>query len=299
MKDWLIRQLVRWMTPRLRFIWHNPDHWRYVEAQGYHVTPVHFYQPIPDTSALDEHYRSEYSMAGIDWHEDKQLDLLRDIFPRYAEEYRTFHDSLQAEGRFAGRTPEFVGYDPYVYHCMIRHFQPKRIVEVGAGFSTLVAANALRLNGGARITAIEPYPNDDLAALAGEVEVLKRAAQAVELDFFQQLGNGDFLFIDSSHVVKTGSDVCYLVLEALPKLQRGVLVHFHDIFLPYDYPRHWLTDRRVFWNEQYLVQAWLMHNQRAVIRFANRYMSARHQDLLAEAFPHEQRRGGGSLWVQV
>ncbi|MCY3573749.1 MAG: class I SAM-dependent methyltransferase [Chloroflexi bacterium] len=261
--------------------------------------PVHFYHPIPDTGALDDVYRSTTGMAGIDWRENEQLQLARDVFPRYAEEFRAFNDSLLAETRFAGNKPEFVGYDPYVYHCMIRHFQPSRIVEVGAGYSTVVASHAARLNGDANITAIEPYPNAYLASIADKVQVVRQMAQAVDLDFFRQLESRGILFIDSSHVVKTGSDVCYLVLEALQILQSGVLVHFHDIFLPSDYPRHWLTERRVFWNEQYLVQAWLAHNQRAKIRFANRYMAARHQDLLTEAFPHEERQGGGSLWVQV
>ncbi|MCY4147146.1 MAG: class I SAM-dependent methyltransferase [Chloroflexi bacterium] len=299
MKNWLIGLLARWMTPRLRYIWHNPELWRDAQARGWHVTPVHFYHPIPDTGALDDVYRSTTGMAGIDWRENEQLQLLRDIFPRYAEEFRRFNDSLLSAAPFAAQKPEFVGYDPYVYHCMIRHFQPSRIVEVGAGYSTVVASHAARLNGDANITAIEPYPNAYLASIADKVQVVRQMAQAVDLDFFRQLENRDILFIDSSHVVKTGSDVCYLVLEALPILQSGVLVHFHDIFLPYDYPRHWLTDRRVFWNEQYLVQAWLAHNQRAKIRFANRFMAARHQDLLAKTFPHEERQGGGSLWVQV
>ena len=299
MKTWIIKQLVRWMTPRLRFIWHDPDLWRYVEAQGYHVTPVHFYQPIPDTGTLDAVYRDRSAMVGIDWIESSQLELLCEVFPPYADEYRQFQSDFQADGRFSGRRLEFVGYDPYVYHCMIRRFQPEHIVEVGAGFSTLVAANAARLNDSTEITAIEPYPNNFLSSLAGEIQHVKRGAQDIEIEFFERLKENDILFIDSSHVVKTGSDVCYLILEVLPRLQSGVIVHFHDIFLPFDYPRHWLEKRRVFWNEQYLVQAWLVHNQRARILFANRYMSERHKDLLMKAFPSETRNGGGSLWVQV
>ena len=154
MKKWIIKQLVRWMTPRLRFIWHDPDRWRYVEAHGYHVTPVHFYQPIPDTGTLDAVYRDQSAMVSINWNENSQLELLSEVFPRYAEEYRQFQSDFQADDRFAGRRLEFIGYDPCVYHCMIRHFQPEQVVEVGAGFSTPVAANAARLNGNTKITAI-------------------------------------------------------------------------------------------------------------------------------------------------
>ena len=299
MKQWLIKQLVKWMTPRLRFITHNPALWRYVESQGYHVTPVHFYQPIPDTQKLDETYRAESAMAGIEWHETAQLQLLSQSFPKYAAEYQEFFDAFRSDANFAGKRLEFMGHDPHIYHCMIRHFQPKVVIEVGGGFSTCVAANAARLNSDTRVIAVEPYPNDYLQSLAGEIQHVKQRAQAIELEFFDQLQANDILFIDSSHVVKTGSDVCYLVLEVLPRLSKGVIVHFHDIFLPFDYPREWLEQRHLFWNEQYLVQAFLMHNQRVRILLANSFMGKRHRALLEQTFPGSEGIGGGSLWLQV
>ena len=157
MKRWLIRQIVKWMAPRLRFIYHNPELWRYVESKGYHVTPAHFYQPIPDSRELDETYRPRSETSGIDWQEQAQLELLRERFPIYAQEYKDSCRDFRADERFAGTTLEFIGYDPYVYHCMIRNFKPERIIEVGAGYSTLVATNAAKFNGAAtEITAIEP-----------------------------------------------------------------------------------------------------------------------------------------------
>ena len=169
MKSWLIERLVKWMTPRLRFIYHNPELWRYVESKGYHVTPVHFYQPIPDSKGLDESYRAKSETVGIDWNEPAQLQLLRDEFPKYAAEYQEFFDDFRADERFAGKTLEFVGHDPYVYHCMIRHYKPGKVVEVGAGFSTLVATNAARENGDTRVVAIEPYPNEFLGPISNEI----------------------------------------------------------------------------------------------------------------------------------
>ncbi len=299
MKQLIIKHLVRWMAPRLRFIYHNPELWRYVESRGYHVTPVHFYQPIPDTRTLDETYRPESAMAGIDWNEESQLQLLREALSSYAAEYHEFFQRFQTEGQFAGDRLEFVGHDPAVYHGVIRHFQPRRIIEVGAGFSTLVAANAAALNGDTEVLAIEPYANDYLKSLAAEIRLIKRMVQAVELSLFDKLQKNDILFIDSSHVVKLGSDVCYLVLEVLPRLQKGVIVHFHDIFLPFEYPRSWLEDRRMFWNEQYLIQAYLMHNRRTRILFANSFMTSRHPALMERSLPGSQGIGGGSLWLQV
>lgn len=299
MKQWLIKQLVKWMTPRLRFIYHNPELWRFVESRGYHVTPVHFYQPIPDTQSLDAIYRAESAMAGINWNEAGQLRLLSEDMPQFAAEYEQFFQHFQAAGQFAGKRLEFLGHDPAVYHFMIRQFQPHRIVEVGAGFSTLVAANAAALNADSEVYAIEPYSNDYLDWLTGQIHLVNQTVETVDLAFFDKLQENDILFIDSSHVVKAGSDVCYLVLEILPRLQPGILVHFHDIFLPFEYPRSWLQERRIFWNEQYLVQAFLIHNRRANILFANCFMANRHRKLMERNLPGSNGVGGGSLWLKV
>lgn len=299
MKRWLIWQIVKWMAPRLRFIYHNPELWRYVESKGYHVTPAHFYQPIPDSRKLEETYRPRSDSIGIDWQEQAQLELLRERFPKYAGEYREFFSDFRADERFADTTLEFIGYDPYIYHCMIRNFKPARIIEVGAGYSTLVATKAAALNGAAtEITAIEPYPGDLLQSLTSQVHIVRQGAQSVDMDIFTDLRENDILFIDSSHVVKTGSDVCFLVLEALPRLNQGVIVHFHDIFLPFNYPLSWLLERRVFWNEQYLLQAYLMHNRRARVLFAVGYMIERHAELMSGAF-FDCEATGGSLWLRM
>ncbi len=297
MKAWLIKQLARWMTPRLRFIYHNPELWRYAESRGWHVTPAHFYQPIPDTSKLRRRARSQ--TIGVDWNETGQLELLRDIFPKYAAEHAAFYATLRGQHGFDESRLEFVGYDPYVYHCMIRHWRPRRILEVGAGFSTLVALNAARANGRGRVVAIEPFPGDALRAVQDELEILQQGAQETDMARFTSLEAGDILFIDSSHVAKAGSDVLFLVLEVLPRLRPGVIAHFHDIFLPWDYPLEWLTQRRLFWNEQYLLHAYLLHNQRARVLFASKYMAERHADLTRAAFPECERRGGGSLWLRL
>ena len=162
-----------------------------------------------------------------------------------------------------------------------------------------MAANAAALNRGTEVVVIEPYANDYLNSLTAEIQVVKQMVQTVELTFFDQLIANDILFIDSSHIVKTGSDVCHLVLEILPRLRQGVIVHFHDIFLPFEYPRSWLEERRMFWNEQYLVQAFLIHNRRARILFANSYMFNRHAALMRRTIPGALGVGGGSLWLQV
>lgn len=299
MKSWLIERLVKWMTPRLRFIYHNPDLWRYVESQGYHVLPVHFYQPIPDSQTIDKSYRERSDMVGIDWNESEQVHLLTEVFPQFAEEYNQFDDVYTSDDRYYMQNSQFVAHDPHVYYCMIRYFQPEKVVEVGAGFSTLVASQAAQHNPSTSVIAIEPYPRDFIKNQVNGIQHIAQSAQDMDIAFFEELKPNDILFIDSSHVVKTGSDVVYLILEVLPRLQKGVIVHFHDIFLPFDYPMTWIKDRRLFWTEQYLVQAFLTHNHQTEILFANRYMVEYHKEKMKATFTKSKRIGGGSLWLRM
>jgi hypothetical protein len=193
----------------------------------------------------------------------------------------------------------FVGIDPHIYHCMVRHFKPGKVIEVGAGFSTLIAAAVLKQNGSGEIIAVEPYPRDFIASGAHGIQHIAQKAEALGAAFFDGLNAGDMLFIDSSHVVKTGGDVNYLILDILPRLKSGVIVHIHDIFLPYDYPKGWLLENGWFWTEQYLVQALLIHNPRLKILLANHFLERDHAEALQRVFPAALRWTGGSLWLQT
>jgi hypothetical protein len=122
--------------------------------------------------------------------------------------------------------------------------------------------------------------------------------QEVELELFQQLGAGDVLFIDSSHVVKTGGDVNYLYLEVLPRLRPGVVVHVHDIFLPGEYRKDWVTEEFRFWTEQYLLQAFLAFNSEFEVLLCNSYLGRYHRPALQNVFPKAPWWGGGSFWMQ-
>jgi hypothetical protein len=144
---------------------------------------------------------------------------------------------------------------------MFRHFQPRLIIEVGSGFSSLVAAEAIAKNKDSALICIEPFPPDFLrAGFPGLRSLIEKKVQDMDVEFFSQLQSGDILFIDSSHTVKIGGDVNFLFLEVLPRLKPGVIVHVHDIFLPFDYRRDWVIDEFRFWSEQYLLQAFLTFN---------------------------------------
>src|SRR5690606_37706314 len=189
----------------------------------------HFYQPIPDTRELARQYPERTSMAGIDWNTDAQLALL-DQLALFAPETAAFPGPRPADASdetFYLDNGLFVGIDPHLYYCMIRHFQPRRIIEVGAGFSTLVAAQAIQQNTPqpTQLIAVEPYPRDFIRRGAFGIVHHQQRAEAFGVEFFDQLEAGDLLFIDSSHVVRTGGDVNFLMLEVLPRLAPGVIVH--------------------------------------------------------------------------
>jgi hypothetical protein len=200
----------------------------------------------------------------------------------------------------------FIGADAAALHCMLRDLCPRRVVEIGSGLSTLVAAAALTRNRtetgrAAELITIDPYPAAMLqAARLPGWRLLAEPVQDVPLGFFAELGPSDVLFIDSSHVLRIGSDVQYELLQVVPRLRPGVVVHFHDIFLPDEYPRHWVMRERRFWNEQYLLQAFLSFNEAFAVLWAGAYLARHHPAALLAAFPWRvwDTRRPGSFWIR-
>src|SRR5579863_6195711 len=198
--------------------------------------------------------RSE--LAGIDWRKDEQVRFLREVCSRFRPEYERFPvNPTGVSHQFYLSNGAFEKVDAEVLHSMIRHYQPRRVIEIGSGCSTLVTAAALELNRiqngrESRFTAIEPYPGPVFRhSIPGLTDLLQRPLEEVDLALFQELGENDVLFVDSNHVVKCGGDVNRIYLEILPRLRAGVVIHVHDIFLPDEYPRQWLLEEHVFWTE--------------------------------------------------
>jgi hypothetical protein len=270
------------------------------ELHGFHVTPVHFYQPIPDTrSLLEALWDRPSELVGIDMNDAMQLDLLRNQFPKFRHEYEQWvTEPTSDSGRFYLRKRPFGGTDALVAYCMVRHFQPRVIIEVGSGYSSLVLAEGASKTDTSLI-CIEPFPSDFLSKGFPCLKALvTKKVQEIEVDFFSQLEAGDILFIDSSHTVKIGGDVNYLFLEVLPRLKPGVIVHVHDIFLPFDYRRDWVMDEFRFWTEQYLLQAFLIFNSEFEVLLANRYVAHRYMEQFKATFPTSPGWGGGSFWMR-
>lgn len=188
-------------------------------------------------------------------------------------------------------------------YAILRHFRPRRVIEAGSGFSSalMLDTDERFLESGTRFLFIEPNaarlrtllkPED-----ASRVEVIERGVQELPISALADLAPNDILFIDSSHVSKVGSDVNYLMFEVLPRLQPGVIVHFHDIYWPFEYPAEWILEGRS-WNEGYLLHAFLQYNEAFDILLFNNYLGHRHRELMREVMPKFMVNDGGSLWLQ-
>jgi SAM-dependent methyltransferase len=275
---------------------------RRLEDAGVHVTPVDCYQPIPDTRSLDDRiWQRRSELVGIDMNADAQLELLTREFPRFRAEYEAIpHERPEGSDGFYLTNGMFDGTDALAYYCIIRHFQPKVVIEVGSGLSTRLAALAALRNGGqTSVIAIDPKPSEALSSgFDGLTTLRDERVEEIELDFFSQLSANDVLFIDSSHVSKVGGDVNFLFLEVLPRLRPGVIVHLHDVFLPAEYPRDWVVEKGRFWTEQYLLQAFLTFNDAWEVLLANNYLGLEHGEALRTTFPTSPWWGGGSFWMR-
>jgi len=275
-----------------------------------HCWPLgHFYSPVPDTLTLAaDPARGRVWPAtprqtpGLDWRDDEQVRLVRDVFA--CQPQLTFPAGPTGDPtQYHGANEFFSRLDAWALQAMLRWLRPARFIEVGSGWSSLVAAQVNRehLDGAMDLTCIEPYPADYLLpGVPGLSRLVDAPVQDVALETFLELGDGDVLFIDSSHVMKTGSDVQYLYHEVLPRLQAGVVVHVHDIFLPWDYPVDWVLAGRG-WNEQYVLQSFLAFNDAFEILLGIGWMAHHHPDALAEAipgYPATTRDGGGSFWMR-
>ena len=268
--------------------------WELAQRLGVHITPVHFYQPVPNTRELpDEIWADNGDPVGLDFRIEQELALLSELTQDFGDEFNDW-DFPISNGAFGS-------VDAEVAYAMIRHFKPQKVMEIGSGYSTLAMLRALERNGSGLITCFDPFPSPRVLEVSnGRLEVCTTPIQKVDVDVFERLGAADIVFIDSSHVLAVGSDVHYEYLKLLPRLPAGVVVHVHDIFWPLEYPQQWVKRLRLFWNEQYIAQAFLTLNPEFEILLCNSYLHVRHPDALKAAVSSydASRMWPGSLWFR-
>ena len=279
--------------------------------QGCLPMRVHYYSPVPDIADLRARrvWNRRSPMAGIDMRERQQLALLAELGHDYGGECLWPHEPTRDDRVFYTDNAGFSYGCAAATHALIRRFKPRRIIEVGSGFSSRVIAAALRMNekeSGARAdyTVADPYPGAPMRQLAEVGRILRQRVELLEVDLFRTLEANDVLFVDSGHTVRAGGDVNFLVLDVLPVLAPGVLVHFHDIPLPYEYAEVYFTNPqfRMFWTESYLLQAFLCHNAAYEILLAMNFLMHDHGPAFRAAWPHYDpsvhRFPSHSFWIR-
>lgn len=253
------------------------------------VFPIrnHYYEPVFDFRNVNGSTRSIRNLPGINWNIEEQLDVLK------AFSFTSELDDLSIESKdipsFSFSNNMFQAGDAEYWYQLIRLKKPKRLFEIGSGNSTIVAMHAIKKNREekpdyeCKHVCIEPYEMPWLEST--NASIMRKKVEDVELSFFSELEENDILFIDSSHIIKPEGDVLYEYLEILIRLNKGVIVHIHDIFSPSNYRAEWLKERVVLWNEQYLLEAFLSCNNAWKIIGALNYLRHNHYDALRTACP--------------
>jgi hypothetical protein len=269
----------------------------------------HFYSPVVDTADVaarqGEVWPACPQTLGIDWNDDHHKRVLTEWYPRHYARYdypELLEDSANLT-QFYTRNSQFSWMDSRTLFVFLLELKPKRMVEVGSGYSSLLTADVNRrfLDHALDFTCIEPYPRPFLSSgVPGITRLIVERVERAGMAPFEQLEAGDILFIDSSHVSKTGSDVNFLVFEVLPRLKPGVIIHIHDIPLPEDYSKHWVLAENRSWNELYLVRALLMYSTAFRVLFGCHYAFLNHVELMKAALAHPKGHAlsGGSIWIE-
>jgi hypothetical protein len=267
------------------------------------VFPIrnHYYEPLFDTNKLKKALGKKRTLPGIDWNTEEQLCLLEQF--AFNEELKNIPFKKQDGLEFHFNNIAFESGDAEFFYNMIRLKKPSRIYEIGCGYSTLMALKAIGKNRNEQTgykcehLCIEPYENPWLEDTG--VKILRQKVEDIDKKLFSSLDKDDILFIDSSHNIRPGGDVVFEILELLPVLNTGVIVHIHDIFSPGNYLEKWLVDEIRFWNEQYLVEAFLSCNKDWQILAALNYLHHNYFDQLQLKCPYLTRdREPGSLYIQ-
>ncbi|MGA2550132.1 MAG: class I SAM-dependent methyltransferase [Burkholderiaceae bacterium] len=274
---------------------------------GLFVLPGHFYSPIVQRAHARRHleqlpadFRDKVGEIRID--RSGHLAFWAEIRPLLEE--IPFRNEPVAGLRYYFDNDAFGVGDGSMLYAMLRHFRPRRLIEVGSGYSSACSLDTIErfLGNSVETTFIEPHPALLERLLTpsdrGRVRVIPTPVQDVEPAFFDVLESGDLLFIDSTHVLKTGSDVAFELFEVLPRLKAGVVVHFHDIFAGFEYPRAWVVDDNRSWNELYALRAFLMYNDAFEIIFFNSFFAHSCADEIRASYPRFLENPGGSLWLR-
>lgn len=266
--------------------------------------PGHYYSPIINKNEIIEREKqiwdSTKNVDEIDFNVNTQLELINKFAAYYHD--LPFEDLPNVKYRYYYNNDFYLFTDAIILYSFLRHFRPSNVIEIGSGFSSalMLDVNNLFLNNTTHLTFIEPFTerlngllrNDD----KNSAVIIEKFIQDVDIEIFKKLLKDDILFVDSTHVSKTGSDLNCILFDILPLLSSGVIIHFHDIFFNFEYPKDWVLGGRN-WNEDYLLRAFLMNNNKYEILFFNDFMHNKYATSFAN-LPLTYKNFGGSLWLR-
>ena len=272
-------------------------------SRGLVVHCKNYYGPFVAATDIKKSLDDERNIPGLnlDFNIHKRFLNNLDFGPELVAIPDTGTNILQ----YAYKKGMFGSGDAEIFYGIIRHLKPRRIIEIGAGSSTLIAQQAIKCNQqendnySCSHICIEPYENAWLEKL--DIEVIRKKVEDLPVTFFHSLKENDILFVDSSHVVKPQGDVLFEIFDIYGSINRGVYVHVHDIFTPRDYPSDWIIDQRRLWHEQYLLEAFLSFNDKFEIVCALNWVSKNHPQLLTKACPvlmNRVQNNPGSFWFR-
>ncbi len=257
-----------------------------------HSVPGNWASPIPDWDSMkkkhEKLFNDDKALYGLNLNEERQKEICRDCKSYVKDFYETYRNGLSSHNlyRLKGNI-YYQYYDGINLFCFIRLYKPKRIIEIGSGYSSclMMDVNRQYFNNKIDLTFIDPNTQRLLSLIqsSSQVQLIKNNIQDIDITLFDTLRENDFLFIDSSHISKMDSDLNYILFKILPKLNKGVLIHFHDIVFPFEYPQK-IIDQKYAWNETYFLRAFLMYNHSFSIEFMNSFLARTEEKLFNDTF---------------
>ena len=287
-----------------KVLWSDPEQRRQIQKHGINIVPANFYSNIP---MIDEvHASFEYRDEGAEVYNSGIFDKTKIAefvgkLSVYADEFSPpMEGNAKNPDGYFWKNPAFSYSDAMAYYCVLRHYKPQHVLEIGSGFSTFVADEALAKNGSGKLTLIEPYPKGFLRSLESVDTIIESFVQDIPLtELVQLVESSDVWFIDSTHTVKVGSDCLYIYLKIMPEIAKNIVVHSHDIFLPFGTPKSSVLEKHIYWTEQYLLYAYMLDNPKVEVLFGSAYAHRLLPDLLRRFMGGKYPGGGGSLWFDL
>lgn len=298
-----IKIILEKMISKLPYI----GKWRSVFLK--HSSPGHFYSPIPDLSYIkkksDIIFDRSSKVTGIEFNIDKQYEILKSIGKNV---YTNFNHFIFKPDKLYNPDNIYYQYHDVVsLFSIIMTYKPKNIIEIGCGFSSaaMIDINQHYLDNNLFLTFIEPFPENRLNNVLTKsnhkaFKLVEKYIQDVDIDEFKNLVQNDILFVDSSHVSKTGSDLNHIIFNILPELKSGVIIHFHDIHYPFEYPKEWV-EKGYSWNESYILRAFLTNNKEYEIIYMNSFLNEVNSELylsLLNTKIEYNYAEAGSIWIK-